>query len=618
MADTEQAAAGVEAGPGELRPPRPPLARLLLEQLDRLPPLPAAAREAPRRVARDLARHGPAYLYGLRAALVVALLGWLTAAALVLVLWASASPAGASPAVPLQVSGQLWLAAHHVLLHAPDGPFGLSPLGFTLLPLLGLLTAGRRTARRRPEACLRASVGAAVGYALCACLIAASCTGGGLVPDYAQVLLYPGLIALLGHAAGAATVIRSVIPRMEAGWLPAAGRAVTGGLCVYLGAAALLAACFCVLHADELYFTQTQISGGLAGEAGLFLIDLALVPNAVLWGASVLAGPGFALGTGTSVTLFSVTRGPLPGLPLLAATPASQQPGYGWLALFLVPLAAGAVASALIARRTAAWPDRITAAAATAAAGGLALALAEMYAGGPVAFGPISVVGSSAWLVGALTSAQLLLSCAAALGARYLWPAAVARLRRMRTLLPQPPPRMPRPLRLPQLRTATAGPGVPEPAVEEAESGGSALDDEGVAELVGEGLVLLVPDRPQEADVAGDAVQDVAELPADGKAEAGDLAGVLADEPDAEDLLADGLPGGALPVELPELDAEDEQDADDHPDGLAAAAGDGPVGVDGDGLDAAEVDPVEDPAGDQDEQVDDVRADPLPPAGEGA
>lgn len=595
MADTEQAAAGVEAGPGELRPSRPPLARLLLEQLDRLPPLPAAAREAPRRVARDLARHGPAYLYGLRSALVVALLGWLIAAALVLVLWASASPAGANPAVPLQVSGQLWLAAHHVLLHAPDGPFGLSPLGFTLLPLLGLLTAGRRTARRRPEACLRASVGAAVGYSLCACLVAASCTGGGLVPDYAQVLLYPGLIALLGHAAGAATVIRSVIPRMEAGWLPAAGRAVTGGLCVYLGAAALLAACLCVLHADELYFTQNQISGGLAGEAGLFLIDLALVPNAVLWGASVLAGPGFALGTGTSVTLFSVTRGPLPGLPLLAATPASQQPGYGWLALFLVPLAAGAVASALIARRIAAWPDRITAAAATAAAGGLALALAEMYAGGPVAFGPMSVVGSSAWLVGALTSAQLLLSCAAALGALYLWPSVLARL-----------------------KTATAGRGVPGPAVGEAEAGGSALHDEGVADLVGEGLVLLVPDRPQEADVAGDAVQDVGELPADGQAETGDLAGVLADEPDAEDLLADGLPGGALLVELPELDAEDEQDADDQPDGRAAAAGDSPVGVDGDGLDGGEVDPVEDPAGDQDEQVDEVRADPLPPTGEGA
>lgn len=620
MADTEQAAAGVDAG-AELRPGRPLLARLLTDRLDRLPPLPAAVRELPRRIARDLAGHGPAYLYGLRAALVVAVLGWLTAAALVLVLWVTAAPAGSDAAVPLRVSGQVWLAAHHVLLHAPDGPFGLSPLGFTMLPLFGLLVAGRRTARRRPEAALRASAGAGVGYALCACLIAAQGTGGGLLPDYAQVLLYPGLIALLGHAAGAATVIRSVIPRMEAGWLPAAARAVTGALCVYAAAAALLAACFTVLHADELYLAQKQISGGLAGEAGLFLVDFALVPNAVLWGVSVFAGPGFALGTGTGVTLFSVTRGPLPGLPLLAATPASQQPGYGWLALFLVPVAAGAVAAALIARRTAAWPDRITAAAATAGAGGLVLALGELYAGGPVAFGPMSVVGSTAWLVGALASVQLLVSCAAALGVLHLWPSVVDRVR---DLLPERPGWTQRPQWTPwklrtRAQTPTAGPGVPGPAVAEsvvaAESG---LDDDGVADLVGEGLLLLVPERPEVAEVAGDAVEDVAEEPADGQAEAGDLAVVLADEPGAEDLLADGLPRGALPVQVPEPDAEADDGGEHNPEGLAASAGDGAVVVDGDRLDAADVEPVEDPRGGGEQGVDEVRPDPLPPAGEGS
>lgn len=628
MADTEQAAAGVEAEPGQLRPGRArlPLSRLLQEQLDRLPPLPETVRTLPRRVGGDLAAHGTEYLYGLRSALAVAVLGWLVAAGLVLVLWATAAPSGSDLGVPLRVSGQLWLAAHHVLLHAPDGPFGLSPLGFTLLPVLGLVVAGRRTARQRPDAALRASAGAGVGYALCACLIATGSAGGGLAPDYAQVLLYPGVIALCGHAAGAAPAIRRLIPGTAAAWLPASGRAVLGALCVYLGAAALLAACFTVLHADELYFTQQDIAGGAAGQAGLFLVDVALVPNAVLWGASVLAGPGFALGTGTSVTLFSVTRGPLPGLPLLAATPATQQPGAGWLALFLVPATAGAIAAALIRRRVATPSDRLTAAAATAAAGGLAVAVAEMYAGGPVAFGPMSVVGSSAWLVGALVSAQLLVSCVAALGACRLWPSVALRLRGLR-------PRVARP-RVPgfgrtRVETPTAGPGVPEPAVEASASpeavtgsgdaaGESALDDEGVAELVGEGLVLLVPQRPEEADVAGERVEGVAELPPDGQAEADDLPGVLTDESDVEDLLADALAGGALAVEVPQCDAEDAEYAQNQPQRLAAATGHGAVFVDGHRLDAGEVDPVEDVAGDQDQPVDEKGTNSLPPTGEGA
>jgi hypothetical protein len=605
MADTEQAAAGVEAEPGEPRPGRPPISRLILDLLGRLPPLPAAARELPGRVRRDLAVHGPSYLYGLRGAVAVAVLGWLVAAGLVLVLWATAAPAGGGAGVPLRVSGQLWLAAHHVLLHAPDGPFGLSPLGFTLLPVLGLLAAGRRTARRRPQAALRASAGAGVGYALCACLIAAGSSGQGLVPEYTQVLLYPGLIAVFGHAAGAAGAIRTLTPRMEAGWVPAAGRALSGALCVYLGAASLLAACFIVLHAEDLYLAQRQIGGGMAGRAGLFLVDVALVPNAALWAVAVLAGPGFALGTGTSVTLFSVTRGPLPGLPLLAATPASQHPAAGWLALFLVPAAAGVAAVLVIGRRVASWPDRITATAATAGAAGLALALAEMYAGGPLAFGPMSVVGSTAWLVGALVSAQLSVSCAAAFGLWYVWPSVLAWCRGLR----------------PGTETAAAGPGGPGPAGAAGRgvrAGGSALDDEGVAELVGEGLVALVPERPEVAEVAGQAVEDVTEEPADGQPEAGDLAVVLPDQPDVEDLLADGLPGGALPVQVPEPDAEGDQAGEQGPDGLAAAAGDVAVLVDGDRLDAGEVEPVEDPRGEGQQEVDEPGADALPPVGEGA
>ena len=590
MADTEQAAAEAGVEPEELAPYRPwlPLPRLIADQLAQLPPLPETARALPSRVRRDFTENGAAYLYGVRAAVLVAGGGWLVAASLTLLLWATAAPAGSDPAIPLRVCGQLWLAAHHVLLHAPDGPFGLSPLGFTLLPVMGIVAAGRRTARRAPEYAVRASFGAAAGYALCACGIAAASAGNGLSPEYAQVVLYPAVIALAGHAVGAAPAIRELIPRVEAPWLPAAARGVTAALAVFAGAAALLAAGLIVGHADEALTAQQQIGGGTAGESGLFLVDLARVPNAVLWGIAVLAGPGFALGTGTSVSLFSVVRGPLPGLPLLAGTPASQHPAVGWLALFAVPAAAGALAAVVIGRAARSWSDRITATAAMAGAGGLILAVAEMYAGGPVAFGPMSVVGATAWLVGALVSAQLLLAAAAAFGLWYAAPALAERLR---------------------------GRG------DEA-FGPSGLDDDRVHDLVGEGLVLRVPERGEVADVAGQAVDDVAQAADEGAAEAGELPVLLPDDLDVQDALADGLPGGALLVEVPEPEGDPVDDAEQQGgDGSAGgAAADGPgVGVDGDGGAGGEVVDVAGPERDhQGDVVDEPGSDALPPAGEGS
>ena len=617
MADTDRAAAGAEAEPGELSPnrPRPPIPRLIADQLAQLPPLPATARELPHLVRRDLAANGAAYLYGVRAAVLVAGGGWLVAASLTLLLWATAAPSGSDPMIPLHVSGQLWLAAHHVLLHAPDGPVGLSPLGFTLLPVMGLVAAGRRTARRAPQYALRASLGAAAGYAVCACVVAAGSASSGLAPEYAQVVLYPAVIALIGHAVGAAPAIRELIPRLAATWLPAAARGTVVALCVYLGVAALLAASLIVVHADEALTVQRQIGGGWVGESGLFLVDLALVPNAALWAMAVLAGPGFALGAGTSVSLFSVARGPLPGLPLLAATPASQHPAAGWLALFAVPAAAGALAALVIGRGARSWPDRITASAAMAAAGGLALAVAEMYAGGPVAFGPMSVVGSTAWLVGALVSAELLAAAAATFGVWYAAPALAERLR-------------------------GRGAGESEygygdgfghddsPAAAYASEPGlvsvleSALDDDGVADLVGERLVLGVPEGGEVTEVAGDAVDDVAQRADEGTTEAGELTVVLPNYPDVHDALADGLPGAALPVKVPEADDRDVEQADEQggDSGPGDSAADGAAGgVDGDGLHRGEVEDEAAPVGDhQRHVVDESGADPLPPTGEGA
>lgn len=427
MADTEQAAAGAEAAgaeaaePGGLDPRRPvlPSPRQLLAYL---PPLPEALRDLPRRARVDLTEHSADYLTGIRSGLTVGVGGWLLAATLTLTLWATAAPAGADPWVPARVSGQLWLAAHHVLMHAPDGPFGLSPLGFTLLPLLGLFASGRRTARCRPDHVPRATLGAAAGYAVIACVVAACSTDPGLHPEYAQVLFYPAVLALIGHGAGAADAIRPLVPSAARFWPAHAARGASAALAVWFGVAAFACAAALVVHAAALATVQHEIGGGTVGEVGLFLIDLALVPNAVLWAGAVLLGPGFALGTGTSVTLLHIVRGPLPGLPLLAGTPGSQHPGTWWLLLFLLPPAAGATGTLVIVRSVRTWSDRVASAAAMATLCGLAIGVLEMYAGGPVAFGPMSVVGATAWLAGVLAGLEFALGAAIVLGVGFALP----------------------------------------------------------------------------------------------------------------------------------------------------------------------------------------------------
>ncbi len=585
VADTDQAAAGAEAAePGGLGAPRPspPGPRHLLAYL---PPLPDAWRDLPRRARADLAAHAADYLTGVCSGLVVAFCGWLLATALTLALWSTAAPAGADASIPLRLSGQLWLAAHHVLMHAADGPFGLSPLGFTLLPLFGLFVAGRWVAQRRPSHIPRATFGAAIGYPAAACLIAASSTDAGLHPQYPQVIFYPALIALVGHGAGAADAVRELIPGSALRlWPPYAARGALAALGVWIGAAAFVTACAVVVHADALSTVSRRIGGGAPGEIGLFLVDLALVPNAVLWTGAVLTGPGFALGTHTSVTVFTVVRGPLPDLPLLAATPDAQYPSAWWLLLLALPLLAGAAGTLVIARSVRAWPARAGSAAAMAALCGLTAGLLELFAGGPVAFGSMSVVGATAWLVGLLTALECGLAATIVLGVWYALPASGPAWRPGR------------------------GRGR-----DEADSGYE--DDEAVVELVGDGLVLLVPQRHQEPDTE---LQDVRESPDEGPAEAEDLPVGLPDELDPDGLLADALPGGALPVQLPEPDHDRVQrpDEDAEEPGGGVAAVDGAVGGDGDGLGGEQEQGVADPGGDEHERVDESGGGALTPGSE--
>lgn len=348
---------------------------------------------------------------GLAVVVLVVLLAWATDAA---------STAGSSAA--LHVAGQAWLLAHDVPIDVPGGRLGLVPLGLAALPVGLLWRAGRAVARANGAEDL-AAAGRLTGLlATTYGGIAAVVAGFAETPAarVAPLRAFAGAATLAAVVAGTA-VLRErrlgegVLRRLPAS-SPALLAAATTGLLVLGATGALLVGTSLGWHAGRYDSLSRAVGPGLSGGAGMLVVALTLAPNAVVWGAAFAVGPGFAMGTGTSVTPFGVSLHAAPALPLLAALPAAgSSPGAGLVAL-LGPLVAGGAIAAVVVRRRPALPG--VRAAACAAAGALLAALglgvAAWLAGGAVGPGRLGVTGPSPWAVTLAAAGELAPVAAAA------------------------------------------------------------------------------------------------------------------------------------------------------------------------------------------------------------
>ena len=332
-------------------------------------------------------------LSGLRAALGAATLGLLAVVVPVLVLWAVDDRAGAGALEALRTAGQLWLVAHGVTLEVPGGAYGLTPLGLLLLPGWLLLRAGRASG---PGAAWRRAAAVAVPYALVTGAVALLSATDAVAPSLASAVGWPLLLAATAVLVGG----RSRLPRAD-GPLRRV-RPVLAATAVLAGAGALLVAAALALHLPRAAELAGSSGPGVAGGLGLLLAGLALVPNAVLWGASWLAGPGFAVGAGTAVGPFGHELGPVPALPLLAALPGGPVPGWAGVLALAVPITAGLLAGVLVHRSL---PDASAVRTASEAVlvgvvtGALWTVLA-WASGGPAGGERLSHVGPGPWSVG--------------------------------------------------------------------------------------------------------------------------------------------------------------------------------------------------------------------------
>jgi hypothetical protein len=332
----------------------------------------------------------------------------------VLLIWAADGRSGADSVEATRTAGQLWLLAHGTSLTVPGGLVGLTPLGLTLLPLALLHRAGRHGVRQLSvvdtlQAC-QLLLAIAMPYAVVATALTSITGTEAVQPDPLRALAGALAVAVLGAGSGVYREARlshelDVIPPLVRRLCAAAARAVA----VLLAAGALLVIASLVLHHSQVASLSGATGPGLVGGTGLVVLQLLYAPNAVIWGASWLSGPGFAVGVGTHVSPWTTTLGQVPALPVLGALPSSDTPTLLVVVSVLIPLAAGVYAGVALSRTMARCSVRRAAfeGALVGPLAGLMMLGLAFISGGPMGGGRLVAVGPSAWQVALAVAVQL-------------------------------------------------------------------------------------------------------------------------------------------------------------------------------------------------------------------
>ncbi|HNN47322.1 MAG TPA: DUF6350 family protein [Marmoricola sp.] len=173
-------------------------------------------------------------------------------------------------------------------------------------------------------------------------------------------------------------------------------------------AALLLFSSGALLAASNLLFNFNQIAsvisglGLTGGDLFMFaLLNLSLAPNAVAYAMSYLAGPGFAVGTHTSVSITQVELGAVPALPWFAALPNTGVPPAILMMVLALPVLSGLIA-AILAQRIYAVPALDSAALrgfGVGFGGSVLVALLCWMASGSLGDGRMAQIGPNGWAV---------------------------------------------------------------------------------------------------------------------------------------------------------------------------------------------------------------------------
>ncbi|MDQ0377443.1 cell division protein PerM [Amycolatopsis thermophila] len=336
--------------------------------------------------------------------------GYVVVAALFGLVTALASAAEVSVAGVLHAAGPGWLAAYQVPVTIAGRPLGVLPLlataGVVAVIARAAANATGRLGHRDLGDALPLIAAVASAHAVAGLAIALFDNAATVRVEPLSAFAVPAVVAGVAAAGGVAS--RSDVAAAIRDYLdPLAVRGLRAGA---LGLAGLLAV-GALVHTIGLVLASGTIrelfasnAPGFGSGAGMLLLSLGYLPNAVVGGLAFVTGPGFSIGS-FSISAFTFDGGPVPGLPVLAGVPEHQ--AHWWPLLMLLPAAVGALLGWTLRRSEDSPLARLRIVGIAGALVGFGCVLLGTLAGGRLgggAFDPVSIpvglvsVAAFAWI----------------------------------------------------------------------------------------------------------------------------------------------------------------------------------------------------------------------------
>ncbi|WP_241794676.1 DUF6350 family protein [Microbacterium sp. C5A9] len=377
-------------------------------------------------------------------AAIAAAVGLVVLLAPLTLLWTLAFGATADWGALWPLAGTLWQFGHGVPLSieistdvlraagvAPDAAaftLSVAPLAFLVFTLLFAARSGARAARA--GAWLLGTLAGTAAFGAIAAAVALTAQLGGAQVPFAPAIVFPTAVYLVGALCGSVAAVwddgdGGLIDRVHdlmdswGDWAPVPAAAVRGAAFALVAVTAVSAAALAVatvVRGGEVVALFQAARVDALGATVITLGQLAYLPTLLVWTASWLAGPGFAVGIGTAVSPAGTQLGVVPGIPVLGLLPENSS--IWMLIVVIVPIGAGAVAGWAVRSRLVwegtplgAAPRAVIALGIAALSAGVA-AVAALLAGGSLGPGRLAEAGPSALPFALALGGEVLLGAA--------------------------------------------------------------------------------------------------------------------------------------------------------------------------------------------------------------
>ena len=239
---------------------------------------------------------------------------------------------------PITVAPWLWLAGHHMGFSTSNGVVTLLPLGLMLVCLLPLHRAGRFASRQFGEQTQAPVLLGLMTYVMGVAAVTLLWGSGqfSLVTAFVAGVICALVAGWWGWRRETGRTARSPILK-GARWAVAVPL-VLGVLVIMVGL---------VASWDAVVSVQSTVAVTTGEQVGLVLLQLAFLPNLVVWAGSYALGSGIAIGNET-ISPFADSAPAIPDLPILQILP-TQSPD--WTAMLPILVAFGAAMAAMRVQR---------------------------------------------------------------------------------------------------------------------------------------------------------------------------------------------------------------------------------------------------------------------------